>query len=74
MSTSPESAADVAAGLRGAGYLPGESTALVSFCAPRLGFRRNPRGIDLMFRHGHALVVLRWARARRMFDTITKGP
>jgi MoxR-like ATPase len=37
MSTSPESAADVAAGLRGAGYLPGESTALVSFLAARLG-------------------------------------
>lgn len=37
--------------------------------------RGNPRGIDLMIRHGHALVVLRWARARHMFNTIsTKGP
>ena len=33
----PESVDDVAAGLRGVGYLPGESTALVSFLAARLG-------------------------------------
>ncbi len=33
----PASAADVATGLRAAGYLPGESTALVSFLAERLG-------------------------------------
>jgi MoxR-like ATPase len=33
----PQSAAEVAAGLREAGYLPGESTALVSFLAARLG-------------------------------------
>jgi MoxR-like ATPase len=33
----PESVADVAAGLRGVGYLPGESTALVSFLAAKLG-------------------------------------
>jgi MoxR-like ATPase len=33
----PTSAGDVAAGLRGAGYLPGESTALVSFLAAKLG-------------------------------------
>ena len=33
----PASVADVAAGLRGVGYLPGESTALVSFLATRLG-------------------------------------
>jgi MoxR-like ATPase len=33
----PESIADVADGLRAAGYLPGESTALVSFLATRLG-------------------------------------
>ncbi len=33
----PESAEEVAAGLREAGYLPGESTALVSYLAARLG-------------------------------------
>ncbi|HYB24195.1 MAG TPA: MoxR family ATPase [Solirubrobacteraceae bacterium] len=33
----PASPADVAAGLRGVGYLPGESTALVSFLATKLG-------------------------------------
>ena len=33
----PESAEEVAAGLRAAGYLPGESTALVSYLAARLG-------------------------------------
>jgi MoxR-like ATPase len=37
MAVSPASAADVAAGLRATGYLPGESTALVSFLAERLG-------------------------------------
>jgi MoxR-like ATPase len=33
----PESVQDVAEGLRGTGYLPGESTALVSFLAAKLG-------------------------------------
>jgi len=33
----PDSVADVAAGLRAAGYLPGDSTALVSYLATRLG-------------------------------------
>ncbi len=33
----PNSVADVAAGLRAAGYLPGDSTALVSYLATRLG-------------------------------------
>ncbi|HEV3045755.1 MAG TPA: MoxR family ATPase [Solirubrobacteraceae bacterium] len=33
----PTSVEDVAAGLRGVGYLPGESTALVSFLATKLG-------------------------------------
>jgi MoxR-like ATPase len=33
----PQSADDVAAGLRSVGYLPGESTALVSFLAAKLG-------------------------------------
>src|SRR5438067_4614048 len=33
----PDSVADVSAGLREAGYLPGESTALVSFLATKLG-------------------------------------
>jgi MoxR-like ATPase len=33
----PESAEEVAAGLRAAGYLPGDSTALVSYLATRLG-------------------------------------
>jgi MoxR-like ATPase len=33
----PDSVAEVAAGLRAAGYLPGESTALVSFLAAKLG-------------------------------------
>jgi MoxR-like ATPase len=33
----PASVDDVAAGLRGVGYLPGESTALVSFLATKLG-------------------------------------
>jgi MoxR-like ATPase len=37
MSSLPASAADVAEGLRATGYLPGESTALVSFLATRLG-------------------------------------
>jgi MoxR-like ATPase len=36
-SPAPASVTDVAAGLRGVGYLPGESTALVSFLATRLG-------------------------------------
>ncbi len=35
--TEPSSVDDVAAGLRGAGYLPGSSTALVSFLATKLG-------------------------------------
>ena len=35
--TQPSSVDDVAAGLRGAGYLPGSSTALVSFLATKLG-------------------------------------
>src|ERR1700761_3576697 len=33
----PQSVEDVTAGLREAGYLPGESTALVSYLATRLG-------------------------------------
>ncbi len=37
MSIEPSSIDDVAAGLRETGYLPGESTALVSFLAARLG-------------------------------------
>jgi MoxR-like ATPase len=37
MSASPASVADVAQGLRSVGYLPGESTALVSYLAARLG-------------------------------------
>ena len=37
MSVDPVAVEDVAAGLRGVGYLPGESTALVSFLAARLG-------------------------------------
>jgi MoxR-like ATPase len=37
MSAEPHSVDDVAAGLRAAGYLPGESTALVSYLATRLG-------------------------------------
>src|SRR5277367_4187561 len=36
-SSAPASVAEVAEGLRGVGYLPGESTALVSFLATRLG-------------------------------------
>jgi MoxR-like ATPase len=36
-SVSPDSAAEVAAGLRSVGYLPDDSTALVSFLAARLG-------------------------------------
>jgi len=35
--TAPSSVEDVRAGLRGAGYLPGESTALVSYLAAKLG-------------------------------------
>ncbi len=35
--TEPTTVQDVAAGLRSAGYLPGESTALVSFLATKLG-------------------------------------
>jgi MoxR-like ATPase len=37
MPAAPTSVSDVDAGLRSAGYLPGESTALVSFLAARLG-------------------------------------
>ena len=37
MTVSPASVDEVAAGLRSAGYLPGESTALVSYLATRLG-------------------------------------
>src|SRR5437870_11669569 len=37
MSVDPAAVEDVAAGLRGVGYLPGESTSLVSFLAARLG-------------------------------------
>jgi MoxR-like ATPase len=37
MSALPSSVDDVAVGLRAAGYLPGESTALVSYLAARLG-------------------------------------
>ncbi len=37
MSALPASVDDVSAGLRAAGYLPGESTALVSYLAARLG-------------------------------------
>jgi MoxR-like ATPase len=37
MSLEPASVQDVAEGLRGAGYLPGESTALVSYLAAKLG-------------------------------------
>ncbi len=37
MPVSPTSASDVATGLRATGYLPGDSTALVSFLAERLG-------------------------------------
>jgi MoxR-like ATPase len=37
MPASPASAIDVAEGLRGVGYLPGDSTALVAFLATRLG-------------------------------------
>ena len=37
MSALPTSVDDVAVGLREAGYLPGESTALVSYLATRLG-------------------------------------
>ena len=37
MPVTPASAADVATGLRATGYLPGESTSLVSFLAERLG-------------------------------------
>src|SRR6476469_3771085 len=37
MNAVPASVDDVAAGLREAGYLPGESTALVSYLAARLG-------------------------------------
>jgi MoxR-like ATPase len=36
-SSAPDSVADVTTGLRAAGYLPGESTALVSFLATKLG-------------------------------------
>src|SRR5215208_847302 len=37
MSVEPAAVEDVAAGLRAVGYLPGESTALVSYLAARLG-------------------------------------
>src|SRR6266516_4331093 len=37
MSVEPTSVTDVAGGLRGVGYLPGESTSLVAFLAAKLG-------------------------------------
>src|SRR3954453_11455234 len=37
MSVEPAAVEDVAAGLRGVGYLPAESTALVAYLATRLG-------------------------------------
>ena len=37
MSVEPTSVTHVADGLRGVGYLPGESTALVSYLAAKLG-------------------------------------
>ena len=37
MDVQPASVEEVAAGLRGAGYLPGESTSLVAYLAARLG-------------------------------------
>jgi len=37
MSAQPDSVADVSTGLRGVGYLPGQSTALVSYLATKLG-------------------------------------
>src|SRR3954453_21231588 len=37
MTVEPQSVDEVAAGLRAAGYLPGASTALVSFLAAKLG-------------------------------------
>ena len=37
MAAQPASANEVSEGLRGVGYLPGESTALVSYLAARLG-------------------------------------
>src|SRR3954462_1736489 len=37
MSVTPSSVDDIASGLRGTGYLPGESTALVSYLATKLG-------------------------------------
>jgi MoxR-like ATPase len=37
LQSQPQSVAEVATGLRGVGYLPGESTALVSFLATKLG-------------------------------------
>ena len=37
MSAQPDSVAEVSAGLRGVGYLPGQSTALVAYLATKLG-------------------------------------
>jgi len=37
VSSAPESVEAVREGLRGVGYLPGESTALVSYLSTRLG-------------------------------------
>src|SRR5213596_2094710 len=37
MSAQPDSVADISTGLRRVGYLPGQSTALVSYLATRLG-------------------------------------
>src|SRR3569623_3065695 len=48
MSVEPAAVEDVAAGLRGVGYLPGESTALVSYLAAKLGkpvLAEGPAGV-----------------------------
>ena len=44
----PASVDDVAVGLRAAGYLPGESTALVSYLAARLGKPLRPDALEFV--------------------------
>ena len=50
MTASPTSVTEVSDGLREAGYLPGESTALVSFLAAKLGkpvLVEGPAGVGM---------------------------